>query len=367
MDGKIVLSLQYLLSAIKQIVNKVEDAVVIRFMFNDINGNIKSITLPTSRFTIHDNSQYITLDHDVYKTYYSDQSMALYQKTLDVLEIQCTYEIDTSLLVLLPDANTTFMDPCSVQPTLCAICSVVQRDELDAFIPVIHDARSILHCRSILYPTTNNNTSYCAKCDFALYDLNCNGTSNGESMHAKCVDVFHDLRSDVMLEMLKAGVNVESHCALQYPYCRLVFSSNSTLAFADSIQKCKTIIRNIAASYGKFVVFDTDNMHSNSLEEVSLLSVIIKDSACKNADSSTKNKMMQLKYLTSFVASMWQDFSNGGVASVQHAKEAQFENSVRVERYYNRYNINILLPSMNLNPYVLALILDDITILNSSY
>lgn len=118
--------------------------------------------------------------------------------------------------ILYPDANTLFGDPCSVQENLCVICHF-EDDNKYSF---------------------NNKT-------------NINITINFTLINDSNLDTFHDLRNEIAIEGIKAGVDISCHYTTDNCIQSFVFDSNSLLNLADSIQKIKFLIDGIVGSYGQ--------------------------------------------------------------------------------------------------------------------
>lgn len=186
-----------------------DSSQVIRLLFSDEKGKLKSITTLSSKI----------------KPLNLRDSLDL-KKILDILTLD-------EKKVLLPDLKTGFSDPCSVQQTYCILCSILSEN----FTPQDD--------RSHLYKFYSEGKLYLA----LSFNLATDDEANSE------LDIFHDLRSEILLEGFKAGVEVNSHYTNEKNLCTIELTADNVLAFADSLQKIKFIVNNIAASYGKLASF----------------------------------------------------------------------------------------------------------------
>lgn len=179
---------------IQQITQLETRAQVVRFFF--IN---KSITIP-----IH----------------------ALEKHAIDVLKFNES--------LIYPDFLTLFYDPCSVQETLCVLCSLVNLRDFSC-----DDDRALVM-------QTNNSTA--ATCTFVFTITN----------HNALQDIFHDLRTEIAIESMKAGVSVLAHYLDAENRCCISFIANTTLSLADGIQKLRSMIYNIAFAYNQTIDISLD-------------------------------------------------------------------------------------------------------------
>ncbi len=200
-----------------------DNSAIVRFIFTDIEGTFQSITVLSSKI------QSLNFKNDLDL-----------KQILDILVIY-----GKKNLVLLPDNYTSFNDPCSVQHTHCVLCSVVQLDDWNCY----DDRSSLLQAYY--------DKKFDVVCGFTLNDKNNIDYSTG-------LDVFFDLRSEILLESFKIGVDINSHHTSDNNLCRISFSAANPLNLGDSIQKIKIIVRNIAAAYGKSVCFTEAEMKIKS-------------------------------------------------------------------------------------------------------
>lgn len=117
---------------------------------------------------------------------------------------------------LYPDANTLFEDPCSVQENLCIICHFEDDNK--------YSFNQKINIDVIINFTLINDTS---------------------------LDIFNDLRNEITIEGIKAGVDINCHYTTDNCIQSFILESNSLLNLADSIQKMKFLIDGIIGSYGQ--------------------------------------------------------------------------------------------------------------------
>lgn len=143
-----------------------------------------------------------------------------------------THELMSILTIqdklLYPDTGTSFVDPTSVQENLCIIGNFIgdRRDGLD---------NKQMEVNTTININLINNT---------IYDI----------------DLFHDLRNELIIESIKAGINMISHYTTDNKIQSFCFNTMHLLDLADSIQKMKFLINCIVGSYGQGLnITDDDN------------------------------------------------------------------------------------------------------------
>jgi glutamine synthetase len=179
-----------------------DSSPVVRFLFSEPSGRLNCITVSSSKIK--------TLD-------------LKFQQIFKILSLE-------KKLLLLPDHTTAFSDPCSVQQNYCIMCSIVNFEDCSPY-----DSRSYL---------TRDEREFDAVFSFSLCDKNDSET-----------DELYDLRTEVLIESQKSGVDVNSHYITEKKLCNITFSTTNTLDLADNIQKMKMITSGISASYGKEIEF----------------------------------------------------------------------------------------------------------------
>ncbi len=175
---------------------KENEIPIVRILYTEDDGKISSLSIPSTK---------------------------LLSSTIDQLMSILTIKGK----LLYPDINTAFNDPCSVQENLCMIGNF------------LGDRRDILENRKISINTTItftlvNNTTY-------------------------DIDLFHDLRNEITIEAIKAGVDMNIHYTTDNKIQSFGFDANSLLAVADSVQKMQFLINCIVGSYGQGLSTSDEN------------------------------------------------------------------------------------------------------------
>lgn len=127
--------------------------------------------------------------------------------------------------LLYPDSSTIFGDPCSVQENLCVIGNFEG------------DARDAINDKKI---DVNTTVSF--------------GLPNDTTL-----DCFHDLRNELALEGIKAGIDITCHYTTDNRIQSFRFDSSNLLNLGDSLQKIRFLIHSIVGSYGQTVGLPGDN------------------------------------------------------------------------------------------------------------
>ena len=194
--------------------------------------------------------------------------------------------IHESDMLLLPDANSAFMDPFRDTPTLILICNVV--DPLSKK-PYLRDPRQVaIKAEAYLADSGIADTAYFgAEAEFfildsirfdsapqhAFYHIDSDeGRWNtGREEHnlgyrprykegyfpAPPMDHFQDLRTDMVIKMQEVGLDIECHhhevaTAVQ---CEIDQRFNTLVKSADNMLKYKYVCKSVANQYGKTVTF----------------------------------------------------------------------------------------------------------------
>jgi len=170
---------------------------IVRILYTEDSGEISSLTIPSSKIISNT----------------TDRLMSIFMVCDELL---------------YPDIQTAFIDPTSVQENFCIIGNFHA------------DTRNLLVNKEIDIDTT----------------VNFNMTNN--EVYAK--DLFHDLRNELIIEAIKAGINMTSHYTVDNRIQTFRFSTNHLLDLADAIQKIKFLINCIVGSYGQgFFLKDENN------------------------------------------------------------------------------------------------------------
>ncbi len=192
--------------------------------------------------------------------------------------------IESSDMVLVCDPTTAFMDPVCVDPTLSLIANVYEPITLEAFG---RDPRNVAR-RAEAYMKNEGfaDTMFCGpEAEFFIFDKVKFETGRYSSSYAVAsdeaawgtgewgpghkigykggyfpvapYDSFQDIRSEMVNEMIKAGLRVERH----HHEVATAGQTEIDLRFAPMIQMAdwmqiyKYIVKNVAAKYGKTATF----------------------------------------------------------------------------------------------------------------
>jgi glutamine synthetase len=196
--------------------------------------------------------------------------------------------IHESDMTVIPDATTAKIDPFMEVPTLSLICDVVQPD---TFEPYDRDPRQI--CKkaiAFLQSSGIADTAYFGpEAEFFIFDdvryeqtafggfyqvdsdeatWNTGRDENGRNLGYKPrhkegyfpvlpSDTHHDLRTEICLELEKAGINVERqhHEVATAGQGEINIRFDSMLEIADKMMWFKYIVKNVARRHGKTATF----------------------------------------------------------------------------------------------------------------
>lgn len=196
--------------------------------------------------------------------------------------------IEESDMIAKPDPSTAKMDPFMEVPTVSFICDVVLPDSLK---PYDRDPRNILR-RAVEYMKSTGlaDTAYFGpEAEFFIFDdIRFNQTSNsgfyiidsdegawntgrdegGKNLGYKPrhkegyfpalpTDSQHDLRTEMCLELERAGMIIERqhHEVASAGQAEINIKFDHAMAMADKMMWFKYIIRNVAKRHGKTVTF----------------------------------------------------------------------------------------------------------------
>lgn len=196
--------------------------------------------------------------------------------------------IEESDMVVKPDPSTAKMDPFMEVPTVSFICDVVLPDTLEAYD---RDPRNVLrravaYLKStgvadvayfgpeaeffifddIRYDQTNNGAFYQIDSDEGIW--NSGRDEDGNNLGYKPrhkegyfpvlpTDSQHDLRTEMCLELERAGMQVERqhHEVASAGQAEINIKFDEALPMADKMMWFKYIIKNVARRHGKTVTF----------------------------------------------------------------------------------------------------------------
>jgi glutamine synthetase len=242
-------------------------AVVVDFRFSDLPGLMQHFSVPIAE-----------LSEEGFEEGYG----------FDGSSIRGFQEIQESDMLLVPDADAAYIDPFTKHPTLVLHCFV--RDPVTGEM-YSRDPRYIARKAELYLKQTGiADVSYWGpECEFYIFDSirfdqnqhegyyfvdavegvwNSGAEEGGKNLGYKPrykegyfpvppMDHYQDLRSEMMLNLQKVGVQVEVHhhevgTAGQ---AEIDIRYGTLLAMADNVMKYKYVIKNTARAAGKTVTF----------------------------------------------------------------------------------------------------------------
>lgn len=195
--------------------------------------------------------------------------------------------IEESDMVLVPDPSTAIIDPFMQVPTIAFICDIVLPETLQ---PYNRDPRQIVkkavaYMQSlgiadtayfgpeaeffifddVRYSQNNNSGFYMVDSSEAFWNTGRDedGKNLGYKVRSKegyfpalPTDIQHDLRTEICLELEKAGMQVERHHhEVAGAQAEINFRFDTALKMADKMMWFKYIVKNVAHRHGKTVTF----------------------------------------------------------------------------------------------------------------
>lgn len=246
---------------------KEKGARMVDLKFCDLLGTWQHFTVPVT-----------ALDHDFF-----EEGLGF-----DGSSIRGWRGIEESDMVVKPDPTTAKMDPFMEVPTLSLICDVVLPETL---APYDRDPRNILR-RAVAYMKSTGLADTCyfgPEAEFFIFDdirfeqtnngafyqidsdegaWNTGRDEGGRNMGYKTrskegyfpvlpADTQHDLRTEMCLELERAGLPVERqhHEVASGGQAEINIKFDAALEMADKMMWFKYIIRNVARRHGKTVTF----------------------------------------------------------------------------------------------------------------
>jgi glutamine synthetase len=217
--------------------------------------------------------------------YYDEDDLFKTGLGFDGSSIRGFKSIESSDMLLLCDPTTAFIDPICAHPTLSVIANVYEPGTLEAFA---RDPRNVAR-RAEAYMKENGyaDTMYCGpEAEFFIFDrvkyetgrysraampwtaTRRRGTpaSGGRATRSatraatsrwRPIDMFQDIRSEMVNAMVEAGLKVERH----HHEVATAGQTEIDLRFAPMIQMAdwmqiyKYIVKNVAARHGKTATF----------------------------------------------------------------------------------------------------------------
>ncbi len=195
--------------------------------------------------------------------------------------------INESDMILMPDAQTAFLDPFAAQPTLIISCDVVEPATGQNYTRCPRSTAK--RAEQYLAYTGLGDTAYFGpELEFFIFDDVRFKTSGNESYYSvdseesphntgktyetgnmghrppvkggyfpvQPVDSLSDMRAEMITTLNSVGiVGVLHHHEVAPGQCELGFDFSTMTATADNVQKYKYVVHNVAHSYGKSATF----------------------------------------------------------------------------------------------------------------
>ena len=198
-------------------------------------------------------------------------------------------QIEESDMLLIPDTDTAFLDPFTKEPTLSMMCDVREPMKKDLYerSPRTIAKKALEELKKTGYADTAyfgpeaeffifDHVSYEAGVGAAHYRVDSeeatwNSGHSGEEcpnlgytirhkegyFPASPFDTGQDIRAEMVLEMEKAGINIETfhHEVATGGQAEIDMRFDTMLRIADKLMRYKYITRNVAKRHGKSVTF----------------------------------------------------------------------------------------------------------------
>ena len=244
-----------------------EDVKFIDFRFTDTRGKEQHVTYPSH-----------TVDEDTFTegTMFDGSSVAGWKG------------INESDMILMPDADSAFIDPFMDDTTIVVTCDIIEPATMQGYE---RDPRSVAkRAESYMQSTGIADTAFFGpENEFFMFDSvtwgsNMSGShykidseeaawnsekeySDGNMGHrpgvkggyfpVPPVDSLHDIRAAMCLTLEEIGVptEVHHHEVATAGQCELGVKFNTMVKKGDEVQKLKYVTHNIAAAYGKTATF----------------------------------------------------------------------------------------------------------------
>lgn len=196
-------------------------------------------------------------------------------------------EVNESDMLLKPDLNTLYIDPFTTQSTGVLICDVIDpatgkgyvRDprtiaraaenylshskigdniyfgpELEFFI--FDDVRFQTHPHASSFTLNSREASYNSNAEYQSANLGFYAGIKGGYMPTPPIDSANEIRSEIMMVAKAIGlIPTLHHHEVAEGQHEIGFKYDKLLNTADNVQKCKHLIKNLVASYGKSATF----------------------------------------------------------------------------------------------------------------
>jgi glutamine synthetase len=242
-------------------------AKVLDFRFTDFPGQWQNTSYPISE-----------LDEDLF-----EEGMGF-----DGSSIRGWQAINESDMLLIPQADTAFMDPFCEIPTLCLICNIADPVTGEAYSrdPRNIARKSIAYMQkagladtcfigpeaeffvfdNVVYDSRENQSFYMVDSGEAVWNTGSDepGGNLGHKIRFKegyfpCPpnDTLMDVRSEMMMHMIDAGIPVECHHheVATGGQCEIDIRFSDLVSMGDMLCKYKYIVKNTAKKHGKSATF----------------------------------------------------------------------------------------------------------------
>ncbi len=243
-----------------------ENVPYIDLRFTDTRGKEQHVTVPSHQF---------------------DDEKFNYGHAFDGSSIAGWKGIEASDMLLLPDANTAFIDPFFTDGTLVLSCDVLEPSDGQGYE---RDPRSLAkRAETYLKSTGIGDTAYFGpEPEFFIFDsVNWHVERHGCALHVQSeeapwldekrtepnlghrpglkggyfpvppVDSLQDIRSEMcnILESIGIPVEVHHHEVASPGQCEIGTRFSTLVQRADWLQQMKYVIQNVAHTYGKTATF----------------------------------------------------------------------------------------------------------------
>jgi glutamine synthetase len=216
--------------------------------------------------------------------YYDEDDIFASGLGFDGSSIRGFKSIESSDMLLVCDPTTAFIDPVCAHPTVSLIANVFEPGTME---PFSRDPRNVIRAAEAYMKSTGiADTMYCGpEAEFFIFDQVKYETGRYSSSYAVAsgeaswttgewgpghkigykggyfpvapFDAFQDIRSEMVNEMLKAGLKIERHhhevATAGQTEIDLKFAP--LIQMADWMQIYKYIVKNVAAKHGKTATF----------------------------------------------------------------------------------------------------------------
>lgn len=254
---------------VEEILNLIaaEDIRFVDLRFTDTHGRELRISYPASR-----------VDED----FFEEGSM------FDSSSVAGWRGVDNSDMILMPDAQSAYLDPFAAHKTLAVVCDVIEPDTLQGYA---RDPRSVARrAQTFLKSSGIADTAFFGpENEFFVFDgvryesrmhkagfeitteegawntaAKLDGANTGYRPGVKGgyaqilpIDSLGDLRAEMcqVLEQLGQQVEVHHHETATAGQCEIGVRFNTLLRKADEVQQFKYVVRNVAHASGRTATF----------------------------------------------------------------------------------------------------------------